>query len=1111
MSDEHNAPRTLGDLIRTLEDSEEAFRANSQTAERHAAKGSSGEAMWWRNQAAVLRFQPDPKTMPGIDRIEILCDLEGAGSGLTSANVRRLRARLCTETGFTVEQVNALPLADAADAIQQLKGEPAGVAHRRTSDSGPRLLQEFRRALAEFGSGNFIVSVLKPPHQLTERPTLAGRMLGSMWFAGHATTKGQDLAFMIHYSGSSEDRAAVEQFKMLAAQAGSALTSVAREAIQLGSFESPQAAWCAYLLALPRAEERGLVNWSNDVGFIFNAFAASAYVLEEPIGATESEPAHNELEAESRRLLAACRAAEQEQNKKREEARQQQDRKTALERAFIAVRGRMPEGNDHEQSARAYATLWAQLAHLIAANPDLVHCPLENLLAEAGSPKAYALRFVAHAKRGDVATAAKMLLASWEAAPKLLHADVLHWLQGGPGLGLEAEIMGRSSTTVPSLRLSEDDLPRYRLALDRAIRAWGQLANHVRARLTGTFRRAHGVVLNDGFSGGPDIPCSFSAACNLFRAALCELHEFDDSPPDFPWPQWGEIALALTGPLPHLDGWLDSLLRLGKGDWQQRAVGPFLEHLSLVSLHFQGLMERLDQAKEEMISGSENAVATRLRTEKAIRQALAEEHKRVEEELARRRSNLDERFGAALQVLNLTTESVEEWVRRVTAMLISVGEEVKKQVWEDWLRESAEGDHLVRGLVEQMLDSDQAGIDAVVRELRDMPTELSHVVGWLKSLRADWSRVFDQGWLWWTLNHDLPSSPPNQPPIAAPQTEVKGNLGAQGTDPDNVAQPARATSPTVPHVASVEELEVPEQQPTIGIITALPLETAAVRAVFGDPPRIDLPGLGAGRAYWLVEIASPLGGVHRVAIAQADMGNNHAAVRASLLLTHFPNIPIIMCGIAGGMPNPTSPSEHVRLGDVVISNQKGVVQYDFVKRRAKRWEEIRASPHRPSARLLEAVRILESDRHLHRYPWEKALQDALARLRWERPDPTTDVLADTVDSARIVQHPGFPDRRPGQPWIFLGPIASANTLLKDPVKRDALRVQFGVRAVEMEGSGIQDATWFHEVGYLVVRGICDYCDSKKNDIWHRYAALAAAAYVRALLEGMPGAPSAHAE
>lgn len=41
------------------------------------------------------------------------------------------------------------------------------------------------------------------------------------------------------------------------------------------------------------------------------------------------------------------------------------------------------------------------------------------------------------------------------------------------------------------------------------------------------------------------------------------------------------------------------------------------------------------------------------------------------------------------------------------------------------------------------------------------------------------------------------------------------------------------------------------------------------------------------------------------------------------------------------------------------------------------------------------------------------------------------------------------------------------------------------------------------VGYLVVRGICDYCDDHKNDRWQVCAAVAAAAYTRTLLAAIP--------
>ena len=38
---------------------------------------------------------------------------------------------------------------------------------------------------------------------------------------------------------------------------------------------------------------------------------------------------------------------------------------------------------------------------------------------------------------------------------------------------------------------------------------------------------------------------------------------------------------------------------------------------------------------------------------------------------------------------------------------------------------------------------------------------------------------------------------------------------------------------------------------------------------------------------------------------------------------------------------------------------------------------------------------------------------------------------------------------------------------------------------------------------LVIRGICDYCDSYKNDQWQGYSAVAAAAYAKQLLKAIP--------
>jgi nucleoside phosphorylase len=334
---------------------------------------------------------------------------------------------------------------------------------------------------------------------------------------------------------------------------------------------------------------------------------------------------------------------------------------------------------------------------------------------------------------------------------------------------------------------------------------------------------------------------------------------------------------------------------------------------------------------------------------------------------------------------------------------------------------------------------------------------------------------------------------------ATPSTDSVANVSSRDSSRRGIALPPSDSEWKTPGKG--------DRPPTIGIITALPVESAAVCAALGNAHRIHVPAGGISSGYWMADVSSANGGLHRVVLAQSGVGTNVAAIRAGVLLNHFQSIEsIIMCGIAGGVPHRGNPDQDVRLGDIVVSNIKGVVQYDFIKRTVGRKkvefiEEVRAASHRPSAALLDAVSFLAAEEYLGQRPWEPLLAAGLSRLDWVRPDPGTDVLADVLAAApKTVDR----KRRVGQPRVFTGPIASANTLLKDANRRDSLRDQFGVRAIEMEGAGVVDATWTYGIGYLVVRGICDYADSNKNDDWQDYAAMAAAAYVRALAESMPG-------
>lgn len=80
--------------------------------------------------------------------------------------------------------------------------------------------------------------------------------------------------------------------------------------------------------------------------------------------------------------------------------------------------------------------------------------------------------------------------------------------------------------------------------------------------------------------------------------------------------------------------------------------------------------------------------------------------------------------------------------------------------------------------------------------------------------------------------------------------------------------------------------------------------------------------------------------------------------------------------------------------------------------------------------------------------------------------------------------------------VYYRNIASGNSVLKDATIQDtyANNPELNILCFEMEAAGL-----INNIPCLIIRGICDYCDSHKNDDWHKYAALTAAAYTRELL------------
>ena len=70
--------------------------------------------------------------------------------------------------------------------------------------------------------------------------------------------------------------------------------------------------------------------------------------------------------------------------------------------------------------------------------------------------------------------------------------------------------------------------------------------------------------------------------------------------------------------------------------------------------------------------------------------------------------------------------------------------------------------------------------------------------------------------------------------------------------------------------------------------------------------------------------------------------------------------------------------------------------------------------------------------------------------------------------------------------------------MKDAHARNALAEAENILCFEMEATGLMDS--FPCVG---IRGICDYSDTHKNDVWQAYASATAVAYARELLMTVP--------
>ncbi|MCQ3930843.1 MAG: hypothetical protein DPW16_10325 [Chloroflexi bacterium] len=233
----------------------------------------------------------------------------------------------------------------------------------------------------------------------------------------------------------------------------------------------------------------------------------------------------------------------------------------------------------------------------------------------------------------------------------------------------------------------------------------------------------------------------------------------------------------------------------------------------------------------------------------------------------------------------------------------------------------------------------------------------------------------------------------------------------------------------------------------IVIITALQLELQAVLNCYG--PWSQQFSSDSGQVYYQ---CSAVNNLQIVATCALGMGQINGALLAKTVIADWHPKGIILVGITGGL------SKTLSLGDIVISEQ--IVDYELGKVTSEglyhRW-----SVYRSDAQLL----------------------NQLSNFR-------------DTNWVRLI-HINRPDSNTISPKVHVGVVLSGNKVIADENVAYTLRSVWNrALAVEMESAGIAAAIYQtpHSPSFIIIKGICDYADSSKNDLWQPYAAAVAAAY-----------------
>ncbi|KAL4770839.1 putative kinesin light chain [Aspergillus nidulans var. acristatus] len=276
-------------------------------------------------------------------------------------------------------------------------------------------------------------------------------------------------------------------------------------------------------------------------------------------------------------------------------------------------------------------------------------------------------------------------------------------------------------------------------------------------------------------------------------------------------------------------------------------------------------------------------------------------------------------------------------------------------------------------------------------------------------------------------------------------------------------------------------------------------------------------------------------GKHDVVLCyRPGMGKGSAAVVASSLQVSYMGIELaLVVGICGGAPQPPKYQE-IFLGDVIISDS--VIEYDFGRQypggfqRKTGVKDILGRPGREIRTLLNGLRtknalselqdqtqqylhvlqqrgqkwghpgvsdILFTASYVHKH-YHHASPSMCSCFGSDLPDQIcTEALEKDCNDLGCDKGQQIRCRETSEaipPSIYIGPVVSANTVMKSGQHRDEVVRKEKVIGFEME-AGVWD-----NVPCVMIKGVCDYADSHKDKLWQAYAAATGASVAKAILE-----------